>query len=52
MIARLLDELKDAGEKVLELAVGLIGLFGPRQAELGLLTVENGCFYVGGSPNS
>ena len=47
-LARLLDELKDAGAKELELAVGLIGLFGLRQAELGLLTVEDGCLYVGG----
>lgn len=47
-LARLLDELKDAGAFELELAVGLIGLFGLRQAELGLLAVENGCLYVGG----
>ena len=42
------DRLRDAGAKELELAVGLIGLFGLRQAELGLLTVEDGCLYVGG----
>ena len=47
-LATLLDELKLAGAVELELAVGLIGLFGLRQAELGLLTVENGCLYVGG----
>ena len=47
-LTRLLDELKDAGAFELELAVGLVGLFGLRQAELGLLSIENGCLYVGG----
>ena len=47
-LTRLLDELKDAGAFELGLAVGLVGLFGLRQAELGLLSVENGCLYVGG----
>ncbi len=45
-LARLLDELKDAG--AFELAIGLIRLFDLRQEELGLITAENGCLYVGG----
>ena len=42
-----LDALRDAGRDVLHLAVSLVGLFGLRPAELGVLRVEEGKLYPG-----
>lgn len=46
-LAALLDALQDAGRDDLHLAVSLVGLFGLRPAELGVLRVEEGRLYVG-----
>ncbi|PSB37931.1 integrase [Aphanothece minutissima] len=46
-LAALLDALKEAGKEELHLAVALVGLFGLRPAELGVLRVEEGRLYVG-----
>lgn len=46
-LARLLDALLVAGQNELHLAVSLVGLFGLRPAELGVLRVEDGRLYVG-----
>lgn len=46
-LAALLDALRDAGRDDLHLAVSLVGLFGLRPAELGVLRVEEGRLYVG-----
>ena len=41
-LAALLDALREAGKDELHLAVALVGLFGLRPAELGVLRVEEG----------
>lgn len=46
-LAALLDALRDAGRDDLHLAVSLVGLFGLRPAELGVLRVDEGRLYVG-----
>jgi integrase len=46
-LAALLDALENAGRDDLRLAVSLVGLFGLRPAELGVLRVEEGRLYVG-----
>jgi integrase len=46
-LAALLDALHLAGKEELHLAVALVGLFGLRPAELGVLRVEEGRLYVG-----
>ena len=46
-LAALLDQLEADGKHELGLAVGLVGLFGLRPAELALLEVHNGKGYVG-----
>ena len=46
-LAALLDALREAGKDELHLAVALVGLFGLRPAELGVLRVEEGRLYVG-----
>ncbi len=46
-LAALLDSLQEAGKAELHLAVSLVGLFGLRPAELGVLRVEEGRLYVG-----
>ena len=46
-LAALLDALWEAGKVELHLAVSLVGLFGLRPAELGVLRVEQGRLYVG-----
>ncbi len=46
-LAALLDALRDAGKDDLHLAVTLVGLFGLRPAELGVLRVEESKLYVG-----
>ncbi|MEB3361450.1 MAG: site-specific integrase [Synechococcaceae cyanobacterium] len=46
-LAALLDALRDAGKDDLHLAVALVGLFGLRPAELGVLRVEESKLYVG-----
>ncbi len=47
-LAALLDALQDAGRDDLHLAVSLVGLFGLRPAELGVLRVKEGkLLYVG-----
>ena len=46
-LAALLDALREAGKEELHLAVSLVGLFGLRPAELGVLRVEEGRLYVG-----
>jgi integrase len=46
-LAALLDALRDAGREELHLAVSLVGLFGLRPAELGVLRIEEGRLYVG-----
>lgn len=46
-LAALLDALQEAGKAELHLAVSLVGLFGLRPAELGVLRVEEGRLYVG-----
>lgn len=46
-LAALLDALQEAGKTELHLAVSLVGLFGLRPAELGVLRVEEGRLYVG-----
>ena len=46
-LAALLDQLDADGEHELRLAVGLVGLYGLRPAELAVLTVKEGKAYVG-----
>ena len=46
-LAALLDALREAGKEELHLAVSLVGLFGLRPAELGVLRVEEERLYVG-----
>jgi integrase len=46
-LAALLDALREEGKEELHLAVSLVGLFGLRPAELGVLRVEEGRLYVG-----
>lgn len=46
-LAALLDALREAGKEELHLAVSLVGLFGLRPAELGVLRVEEVRLYVG-----
>ena len=46
-LAALLDQLEVDGEHELRLAVGLVGLYGLRPAELAVLTVKEGRGYVG-----
>jgi integrase len=46
-LAALLDALREEGKDELHLAVSLVGLFGLRPAELGVLRVEEGRLYVG-----
>lgn len=46
-LAALLDALKASGKDELYLAVALVGLFGLRPAELGVLKVKEGKLYVG-----
>lgn len=46
-LAALLDALREADRDELHLAVTLVGLFGLRPAELGVLRVEEGRLYVG-----
>ncbi|WP_050757153.1 hypothetical protein [Cyanobium sp. PCC 7001] len=46
-LARLLDELAEAGNNELLLAVGLVSLYGLRPAELAVLRVNDGRLYVG-----
>jgi integrase len=46
-LAALLDALREAGKEELHLVVSLVGLFGLRPAELGVLRVEEGRLYVG-----
>lgn len=46
-LAALLDALQEAGKDELHLAVALVGLFGLRPAELGVLRVDEGRLYVG-----
>jgi len=46
-LAALLDQLEADGQRELWLAVGLVGLFGLRPAELAVLTVKEGKGYVG-----
>ncbi len=46
-LAALLDALQAGGREELHLAVALVGLFGLRPAELGVLRVEEGRLYVG-----
>jgi integrase len=46
-LAALLDALQEAGKEELHLAVSLVGLFGLRPAELGVLRVEEERMYVG-----
>ncbi len=46
-LAALLDALREAGKDELHLAVSLVGLFGLRPAELGVLRVEEDRLYVG-----
>jgi integrase len=46
-LAALLDQLEADGEYELRLAVGLVGLFGLRPAELAVLTVKEGLGRVG-----
>ena len=46
-LAALLDQLEADGEHELRLAVGLVGLYGLRPAELAVLTVKEGRGYVG-----
>jgi integrase len=46
-LAALLDALHVAGREDLHLAVALVGLFGLRPAELGVLRVDEGRLYVG-----
>ncbi len=46
-LAALLDQLEADGERELRLAVGLVGLFGLRPAELAVLTVKDGEGRVG-----
>jgi integrase len=46
-LAALLDQLEADGEHELRLAVGLVGLYGLRPAELAVLTVKEGKAYVG-----
>ncbi|QBE68369.1 integrase [Synechococcus sp. WH 8101] len=46
-LAALLDQLEADGEHELRLAVGLVGLFGLRPAELAVLQVRDGKAYVG-----
>jgi len=46
-LAALLDALRNAGRDDLHLAVSLVGLFGLRPAELGVLRVEEGKLYAG-----
>jgi integrase len=46
-LAALLDQLEADGEHELRLAVGLVGLYGLRPAELAVLTVKDGKAYVG-----
>jgi integrase len=47
-LATLLDALEADGKTELWLAVGIVGLFGLRPAELAALRVEDGKLYVGG----
>jgi integrase len=46
-LAALLDALQQAGKEELHLAVALVGLFGLRPAELGVLRVDEGRLYAG-----
>ena len=46
-LAALLDALRDAGKNELHLAVSLVGLFGLRPAELGVLRIDEGRLFVG-----
>jgi integrase len=46
-LAALLDAVQEEGKEELHLAVSLVGLFGLRPAELGVLRVEEGRLYVG-----
>jgi integrase len=46
-LAALLNALREAGKEELHLAVSLVGLFGLRPAELGVLRIEEGRLYVG-----
>ncbi|MFY8148604.1 MAG: site-specific integrase [Prochlorococcaceae cyanobacterium] len=46
-LADLLDALLQDGKEDLHLAVALVGLFGLRPAELGVLRIEEGRLYVG-----
>lgn len=46
-LAARLDALQEAKKEALRLAVVLVGLFGVRPAELGVLRVEEGRLYVG-----
>jgi len=46
-LAARLDALQEAKKEELRLAVALVGLFGVRPAELGVLRVEEGRLYVG-----
>lgn len=46
-LGALLDALRQAGREDLHLAVALVGLFGLRPSELGVLRVEEGRLYVG-----
>lgn len=47
-LARLLDALEADGDQSLWMAVGLVGCFGLRPAELAVLEVRDGELYVGG----
>ena len=46
-MVQLLEEIENKGNFNLWLAVGLVGCFGLRPAELGALSVENGRLFVG-----
>ena len=46
-LVQLLEEIENKGNLNLWLAVGLVGCFGLRPAELGALSVENGRLFVG-----
>ena len=46
-MVQLLEEIENKGNLNLWLAVGLVGCFGLRPAELGALSVENGRLFVG-----
>jgi hypothetical protein len=51
-LAALLDALRNAGRDDPHLAVKLVGMFGLRQVELGVLRVEEGGLYLGNAKRS